>query len=95
MSEYVITFVKNHNPKETEFKGTEQIFSFPYTRVLDATEFCKREKLEYVYIGFKKGRWILDTEKPGLKFPIKITQAGMDESVTKKYVYTINSIGNL
>jgi hypothetical protein len=95
MSEYVITFVKNHSPKETEFRGTEKIFSFPYTRILDATEFCKREKLSHVYIGFKKGRWILDTEETGLKFPIKITQSGMDPEVGRKYVYTINDISNV
>ena len=91
----VITFVKNKNPKKSSFDGTEKIFSMPYSMIEDAIGFCKREKLDEVYVGFSYGQWRTSVDNYSMEFYVTVNEDGIHPDTKNKYVYTINRIGAL
>ena len=88
----IITFVKNTNKTKKELNLNDEIFSIPYSKIMQAEQFCKTEELEHCFIGFKDFTWHVGTDTTGLSHTIKITQSGLDSQVTSDYVINISEV---
>jgi len=88
----IITFVENTDKVSSKFDPEDIIFSIPYSKVLQAEEFCTAEKLEYCFIGFKKYKWFIQATDNGLNPAIKITSKGLSPEVRQSYITHISEV---
>ena len=77
MKDAVITFLKSKNPYSTELSEEDEIFSFFYSKVIEAENYCLREGLRHCYIGYRNFTWLIQTSPKNLLYPIEITDSGI------------------
>lgn len=88
----VITFVKNARMDTPRFNNDAQLFSLPYSKILDAQEFCFNEHLDHCFIGFNGSRWVLQVTRQDLDPAIKITTDGISAGTLSRYIIDIVEI---
>lgn len=88
----IITFVENHDHKNAHFTGEEIVFSLPYSKIRQAAEFCERERLDFVYLGFKRNAWQLSLSGGDLTYRLKVTKDGLAPEVSEAYIYVITEV---
>jgi len=86
----IVTFIRNNKPEEAHFNGEEVILSIPYSKILDTAQFCERENLDVVYLGFKNQVWQLAITKVDFKYYIVIDKNGVSLETAKEYVHSVN-----
>ena len=87
----LITFVENKKNTSPEFSPDAKIFSFPYSTIIEAEEFCRRESLEKCYIGWRNYNWIISPTNHNLKPVIELNEKGFTSFTNEKYIYTISN----
>lgn len=88
----MITFVKNDNPESKELSLDAEIFSVPYSKILQAEQFCETEELEYCYVGFKDYIWHVGTETHQRNPIVKVTAKGIDKKYLSHYIINISEV---
>lgn len=86
----IITFVKNIDPASAKFDGDEVVFSMPYSNIIEAAQFCERERLDYIFLGLKNSIWQHEISSNDFEYFITITQAGLSSETTQEYTYAIS-----
>ena len=85
----IITFVENPNSQDARFEGDEIVFSIPYSKILEATRFCERERLDSVYLGLKNDTWQTEISSRSFKYFVIVTKDGLSAETTERYIYAI------
>ena len=88
----VITFIANLKKGNKAFGLDDEVFSIQYSKILQAQEFCKREELDYCYVGFKNHTWHIGLDIRDLSPIIKVTQTGLAIEVKDDYMIDIKEV---
>lgn len=82
----IYTFVPNMNHMDTKFSGTETPISIPGTKILEAMQFCERERLDIVYLTREKGNWTNRASASEKFFYIEMTSKGFTKATHDMYI---------
>ena len=85
----VITFIKNHDTGSASFTGEEIVFSMPYSKILEAAQFCEREFLDSIFVGLKNNEWQLEISDKDFEYSVLVTPNGISQETELEYVYFI------
>ena len=85
----IVSFIRNHDPREAHFEGGERIFSIPYSKIIEAAQFCERERLDKVFLGFKNKAWRIEVISDAFELYITIDNKGISPETEFKYVYSV------
>jgi hypothetical protein len=88
-SDATITFLANKYPSDPLIPPGESLFSIPYSKILQAQEFCKDEELEYCFVGYRDYAWYVNGIPDGLEHAIKVTNTGIHKEVNQTYIYCL------
>jgi hypothetical protein len=88
--DFIITFVKNIDPSSARFEGNEPVFSIPYSKIIEAARFCERERIDYVFLGFKNQTWQHEISSDSFDYFITVDQNGLSSETTREYAYVIS-----
>ena len=85
----IITLVENREHRRAQFDGDEVVLSIPYSRVLEAAQFCERERLDHVFLGFKNKAWQFGITNNNFEHFITVDSNGISPKTAQDYVYSI------
>jgi len=88
----IITFIKNSDKENKEFGLNDEIFSMPYSKILQAEQFCETEELDYCYVGFKNFLWHIGIQTEGRHPLIKVTKDGIAPEVIEEFIIDITEV---
>lgn len=89
MKDAIITFVKPADPENPELSNEDEIFSFFYSKILEAEDFCRREGLRRCFVGYRNYTWLIQTSPANLLYPVEVTDQGLNTDL----LYTISDGG--
>jgi hypothetical protein len=90
--ESIFNFVPIGSTDSAYFTGAEFVFSILCSKIHDAAQFCERERLDFVFLGYRNGEWQTDVSEKKLKYPVKVTTEGLSSEVYDKYIVTITDV---
>lgn len=82
----IYTFIANLNKMSGTFNGDETVVSVPGVKILEAAQFCEREKLPAVYLAYKNNLWQIEVVNDDNSICLEITGDGLSEATLDTYV---------
>ena len=75
----LVTFRKKPD-NNAPISEDDNIFSIPYSKIIAAENFCKREGLKQCLLGFRNYNWIVQVTDKNITHGVIITQVGIEDS---------------
>jgi hypothetical protein len=82
----IYTFIANQSKIDPEFIGNEIVLSIPGNKILEASQFAQREKLQSIYLVYKNNSWHLQTCPDNNCFSLEVTPEGLSERILDAYI---------
>lgn len=92
MKNHVVIFCENKNADGRNIDPDAKTFCLPFFKIQEAMEFCKLEKVNSSYVGYRDGDWRIDLDRTNMEPYISVNINGIHESNKNRYVWVMKRI---